>query len=194
MPIQLGDTGPASIDPRESLLKHLGRYAVRYPDEAATAERFMEFVRLHDDAFLRSCAPGHVTGSAFIVDPTKRLTLLVHHRKLDKWLQPGGHCDPGETAIEAALRESLEETGSRALQVDASMLFDIDIHLIPAKPDGNTPAHLHYDTRWLLVASPGETRVSEESNAVEWVDLDEAVRRNPEQSMTRMVGKARKLV
>jgi 8-oxo-dGTP pyrophosphatase MutT (NUDIX family) len=187
------------MNPRELLLDQLERYAVLHPDETETASRFADFVRSHGDAFLRSCAPGHVTGSAFIVDPSMALTLVVHHRKLDKWLQPGGHCDPGETSLEAALREALEETGVTASPADAATMFDIDIHPIPARAAksgdaaGGTPAHLHYDARWLLLASPGTTSVSDESHAVEWVSLDEAVRRNPEESIARMVRKVRKL-
>ncbi len=187
------------MNPRELLLDQLERYAVLHPDETETASRFADFVRSHDDAFLRSCAPGHVTGSAFIVDPSMAMTLMVHHRKLDKWLQPGGHCDPGETCLEAALREAREETGAVASPADPATMFDIDIHPIPARaasPDdaaGGTPAHLHYDARWLLLALPGATNVSDESHAVEWVSLDEALRRNPEESIARMVRKVRKL-
>ena len=120
------------------------------------------------------------------------MTLLVHHRKLDKWLQPGGHCDPGETALEAALRETWEETGVSASALSPNRLFDIDIHRIPARADA--PAHLHYDARYILVAEPGITATSHESHAVEWVSLEEALRRNPEQSIARMVAKAKALM
>ncbi|PKL24971.1 MAG: NUDIX hydrolase [Spirochaetae bacterium HGW-Spirochaetae-3] len=177
-------------EPKETLLSSLYEYGSSHPDEPSTCARFIEFVRSHDDPLQRSCLPGHVTGSAFVVDPAMGRTLLVHHRKLDKWLQPGGHCEPGETAVQAAVRETLEETGvSGAPRIDG--IFDIDMHPIPAR--GDEPAHLHYDVRYLLVAEPGSTTVSEESRAVEWVDLDEAVRRNPEPSITRMTAKARAL-
>ncbi len=177
--------------PAMLLLDQLTRYSGSWPAESTTTSDFLTFVSSHDDAFQRSCLIGHVTGSAFIVDPTMAMTLLVHHRKLDKWLQPGGHCDPGETALTAAVREALEETGVSATALSPVQLFDIDIHAIPARAD--VPAHLHYDARFILVAEPGITAVSHESHAVEWVSLEEALRRNPEESIARMIAKARAL-
>jgi len=153
------------------LLGQLSRYQESWPDESATANRFRSFIGSRDDSFLRSCESGHVTGSAFVVDPAMTMTLFVHHRKSGKWFQPGGHCEPGETALEAALREALEETGVYASALYPDQLFDIDIHEIPARAD--TPAHLHYDARFILVAEAGDTVVSHESYAVEWVSMEE---------------------
>lgn len=191
--MRIPDGRPVSeADPRTILLGQLACYLERNGSEHAIANDFLAFVRSHDDAFLRSCAPGHVTGSAFVVDPSLTMTLLVHHRKLDKWLQPGGHCDPGETTLEAALRETFEETGIRASAASPDKLFDIDIHEIPLRADA--PAHLHYDARFLLIAEPGDTVVSHESHAVEWVSTEEALCRNPEPSIARMVAKSKTLV
>lgn len=179
------DTAPG---PRATLLEALTAYRSSRPDESGTCDSFIGFVGSRSDVLLRSCLEGHVTGSAFVVDPGMDMTLLVHHAKLDKWLQPGGHCEPGESVPEAAARETLEETGVQAAPLDAC-IFDIDVHPIPAR--GSEPAHGHYDVRYLLVAEPGETTVSDESRAVEWVSLDEAVRRNPEPSIARMAAKVR---
>lgn len=181
---------PDTAGPRELLLAALSAYEASHSVESAVCDRFIEFVRTHADSLSRSCRSGHVTGSAFVVDPTMRKTLLVHHAKLDKWLQPGGHCEPSETSAEAAVRETLEETGVEAAP-SVREIFDIDVHPIPAR--GEEPAHAHYDVRYLIVAEPGATTVSDESRAVEWVDLDEAVRRTPEPSITRMAAKARAL-
>lgn len=187
-------TAPSSwVPPRpnEQLIALLNTYRLVFAGESDTAERLLDFASAHPDAFLRSCVPGHVTGSAFVVDPSMTQTLLVHHRKLGKWLQPGGHCEPGETALQAAVREALEETGVPATPISPERIFDIDIHQIPERPEA--PAHLHYDVRFLLVSPPGQTSVSDESHAVAWVRFDEALRRNPEASIARMIDKARAL-
>lgn len=173
------------------LHRQLLQYIDVCPAEERTTEQFLAFLATHKDACLRSCAPGHITGSAFIVDPSITMTLLVHHRKLRRWLQPGGHCEAGETALQAATREAFEETGVRAIPFEPGKIYDIDIHEMPARPE--TQAHLHYDVRFLFVAQPGRTRVSHESHAVEWVHFDEALRRNADESISRMIAKAQAL-
>lgn len=174
-------------DPRGHIVSELEIYKEAHPEEGAVLERFLAFVRSREDAMLRSCAEGHVTGSAFIVDPGLKRLLLVHHRKLGLWVQPGGHCEAGEEAYEAALREAYEETGTRPRPWRDSSIFDIDIHAIPAL--ARSPAHLHYDLRFLFVAEEGPVRLSEESRAVEWMDFAEARRRNPEASILRPLAK-----
>jgi len=175
-------------NPLLNLTESLEAYRLINDGESYTIDQFRRFIAAHEDAFMRSCAPGHITGSALVVDPSMTMTLLVHHRKLGKWLQPGGHCEAGETALQAAMREALEETGVRAVPYAPDQIFDIDIHSIPDRPD--TLAHFHYDVRFLLVAQPGQTSVSHESHAVEWVRFDEALRRNQEESIVRMLAKA----
>ncbi len=177
-------------EPRAELLRALERYAARHPVEAGTAARFAAFVSSRADCFSRSCGVGHVTGSAFIHDPEGARALFVHHAKLDLWLQPGGHCEPGETALEAALREAEEETGLRCAPESAE-IFDLDDHVFPAR--GPTPAHVHWDVRYLLRPESGELRGSAESRAVEWLAYDEAARRTPGESIRRPIAKLRKI-
>ncbi len=181
--------GGETREPRAVLIEELKAYADRYHDEADAVKRALALARGRSDCLSRSRRAGHVTGSAFVVDPAMERVLLVHHAKLDAWLQPGGHVEAGETALTAALRETLEETGVAAEPAEPGSVFDIDVHEIPAR--GEAKAHLHYDVRYLLTAEPGETTVSHESKAVEWVSLDEAARRNPSDSITRMIAKVR---
>lgn len=165
-----------------ALIRRFAEFAAD-PRAGETAERFLSFIRRRDDCFSRSCAEGHVTGSAFVTTPDYTRVLLVLHGKLGRWLQPGGHCEPGESALEAARRESLEETGLNGRPALGGELFDLDIHEIPAR--GEAPAHLHYDARFLLVSPELAPALSEESGDVAWFGLEEAAAMNPEESMRR---------
>ena len=158
------------------------------PHEAAMAAEIIRFVEAHPDCLLRTCAPGHLTGSAWIVDAPRRRVLLTHHRKLDKWLQPGGHADGDSDLLAVALREAREETGLARLTLVSSAVFDVDRHWIP--PRGDTPGHWHHDLRFLIEADAAEPLViSHESHDLAWVELSRVPAVNPEESMLRMVRK-----
>ncbi|MXQ14448.1 NUDIX hydrolase [Microvirga makkahensis] len=108
----------------------------------------------------RSTFPGHVTTSAFILDPAGQRVVLIHHRSLARWLQPGGHYEAPESLEDAALREAFEETGVRGLMLDpwhdqAGLPIDVDSHLIPARPQKGEPEHWHHDIRYVLRAEEG---------------------------------------
>lgn len=162
------------------------------PHEAEMTRRLHDFAAAHFDCFERSLAIGHITGSAFVLDHARRQTLLTHHGKLDKWLQLGGHADGDSNVLRVALREATEESGLDNIRPITHAIFDIDIHLIPA---GKTePEHFHYDIRFLLEAdSAAPLRITSESKALAWVPLDEVAALTQEESMLRMVRKARAL-
>jgi len=152
------------------------------------AADMIRFVEEHADCLRRSCVPGHLTGSAWIVCSQGERTLLTHHRKLDKWLQLGGHAD-GEGDLQAvARREAIEESGLAQVRAVSPEVFDVDRHWIPAR--GAEPGHYHFDVRFLFEADPAAPlAASNESKELAWVELAEVVRRNPEESMARMVRK-----
>ncbi|MDD2764454.1 MAG: NUDIX hydrolase [Opitutaceae bacterium] len=158
------------------------------PHEAAMTTEVIRFVETHPDCLLRTCVPGHLTGSAWIVDSPRRRTLLTHHRKLDKWLQPGGHADGDPDLRAVALREAREETGLTRLRAVSTEVFDVDRHWIP--PRGDTPGHWHHDLRFLIEADPAEPLVtSDESHDLAWVELARVAVLNSEESLLRLVRK-----
>jgi 8-oxo-dGTP pyrophosphatase MutT (NUDIX family) len=181
---------------RDHLLRLIDLYAAAYPGELEVAERLRSFVAEHPDCFRRTCAPGHVTGSAWIVSADHERVLLTHHRKLGRWLQLGGHSDGDPDPLRVALREAQEESGLARFAPVATgrdiIPVDLDIHEIPAR--GDEPAHLHYDVRYLLVAAPGQTiAISDESNDLRWIERNRLHELTTEESQLRMESKARRL-
>lgn len=151
---------------RNYLLQKLSTYAVsKYvlPEENQTVQRFISFVQNNPFCFERSNY-GHVTGSAWIVNSDFSKVLLTHHKKLNMWLQLGGHAD-GDTNIQAvALKEAQEESGIEHFNFLSEAIFDIDVH---AMPNG---CGYHYDVRFLLHAQSDDFSVSNESHDLAWVE------------------------
>ena len=135
---------------------------------------------------------GHITGSAWIVDAEKKYTLLTHHKKLNRWLQLGGHAEDGEISVlDVAVREAKEESGLTGIKLLSPNIFSVDVHLIPARKD--FPAHHHYDIRFLFVADKNEPlNVSDESNDLKWILLEEVHQYNNDVSILSMVEKMKR--
>ncbi len=141
------------------------------------------------DPFSRTqVAPGHVTASAFVLAPDAAELLLVWHPQLARWLQPGGHVDPGDQDIHrAALREVHEETGLVDLAPAYAGIFDLDIHPIPARRD--EAAHQHFDVRFLLRARTREVKLTQEIRAAKWVALEVVAGLESDPSVARAAAK-----
>jgi 8-oxo-dGTP pyrophosphatase MutT (NUDIX family) len=115
--------------------------------------------------------PGHVTCTGVVLSPKLKRVLVVHHKRLDRWLLPGGHCERGDAAISSvAEREVREETGAVLIDRDAP-LVGVDVHPIPA--NRKEPLHLHHDLIFAFHAKSSKTECSEESRAVAWCDVTE---------------------
>ena len=180
---------------RRPLLEMLDRYAEMWPGELRVVERIRALVVERPDCFERTCRPGHVTASAWVTTSARDQFLLVHHRKLARWLQPGGHMDGRPDVVAAALREVQEETGLTNLRLahngDELTPLDLDVHVIPERRDATgavvEDAHEHHDVRLLIVAEGTLTpRVSDESHAVRWFTSDELQTVTDEESVLRM--------
>jgi 8-oxo-dGTP pyrophosphatase MutT (NUDIX family) len=188
---------------RRPLLEMLERYRQAFPAEVSIVGQICSLVEGHADCFQRTCRPGHITGAAWIASADRRRFLLTHHRKLDRWLQLGGHADGQSSVDEVALREAREESGLSAFDmvpIDGVLMpFDVDVHQIPARYDAAgqmlEDAHEHYDIRFLMVAHAGqEISASDESHDVGWFTPEEIRQLTDEESVLRMLRKALELL
>jgi|694.fasta_scaffold00245_60 8-oxo-dGTP pyrophosphatase MutT (NUDIX family) len=163
----------------------LRAYRPHSQEQARTQARMLAFIDEHPlDAHLRTQLTGHLTASALVLDASGTRALLTHHRKLNRWLQLGGHCDGDANLALAALREAQEESGIADLRIEP-LPIDLDIHSIPARRD--EPEHLHLDTRFLVHAPAGAVEsLSEESHALAWVSVDDLEKLSTDESVRRL--------
>jgi 8-oxo-dGTP pyrophosphatase MutT (NUDIX family) len=183
------ESGRAAL--REALLRHVPGDDREATDRAA----ILRLVETEPACFARSTfTPGHVTGSGFIVHAASRRVLLHHHRRLDAWLQMGGH-DEGENDPRAtALRESAEESGLTDLVLLCHAILDVDVHSIPAGK--GEPPHLHHDVRYALATrAPGAIqRDDAESADLRWFSFEEAATAMGDPDATRALARLARLL
>jgi len=164
---------PLATDHRRVVLDVLAQHNPTDPKETRDRDYIIEFVGAHADCFGKANPRGHLTGSAFVVDAQARV-LLTYHRKLQRWLQVGGHTEAHEHDVaDAALREAQEESGLDDLvfhPAQGRRPIDVDVHRIPARP--KEAAHDHLDLRYVIFAPTPEAIVcSEESEDLRWFPL-----------------------
>lgn len=179
-----------------SLIDKLSAIVPDGDSEARSLARILQHVRGGGDLFHRARWDGHLTASAFILDASHENLLLLLHGKLGKWLQPGGHGDPGEIdPLAVATREAIEETSLCDLRLVtwAPQPFDVDVHEIPARKD--EPAHEHLDIRYLFEAPAGASPVLDpnESKGWAWVPLRGDSRYPSDDSVARAAAKIARL-
>ena len=172
---------------RTGFLDSLAAYRPENAGEEAVLARFQAFLD-RPDPFLRGDPEGHVTASAIVARPRGDLVLLVSHRKLGGWLQPGGHVEPADPSVfETALREVREETGVERCALETPLgdaILDLDVHPIPAS--GMEAAHVHYDVRFLLTTGDGHAL----TDGAAWFALDAIPGVDRDGSLERAVRKA----
>jgi len=164
---------PCPFDHRVALWRDLEFYA-RAPHANVDALRDIQiFLESSTCCFERSHLPGHVTGSAWLLNPSGDCVLLTFHHKLQRWLQLGGHADGCSDVLDVALREAQEESGILEISLLEEKIFDVDVHLIPANPRSGEAAHYHYDIRYLFRAQREDFICSVESDALAWMSAQD---------------------
>jgi len=182
-----------------ALAERVGRLSPADTSEASSQARILELISTASAPFYRGhYMPGHLTASAVVVDPSRTRALLIFHEKLQLWLQPGGHFEPGEEdPLVAATREAQEETGLACEPGLPEPLFDLDVHTIPARAAKGDrpaePAHDHFDLRFLLVASSEDAIAGDGVTAVRWIELSEAQGLDLDPGLRRALAKVKPL-
>ncbi len=173
---------------RHDILEKLSKFAPRDRRDSECRDQFIEFIKANQGCFERSLEVGHITGSAWIVNPGRNRYLLTFHKKLDLWLQLGGHADGKADVLEVALLEAREESGIEQVTPLSVQIYDLDIHRIPGHQ--GVPEHLHYDVRFICEADDRRVlTISDESHDLRWLTAKEVLERTSEESILRMLRK-----
>ena len=176
---------------REVLIEFVTNHTPFDDTERAHIMSTLEFLHKNKNCTSTDNLKGHITASAWVLSPDRTETLLTHHKKLNRWLQLGGHIEDDATIQAAALREAVEESGIENIHLIKHSIFDMDVHFIPARKE--VAEHCHYDIRFLLQAETTDFIISDESNDLAWVKLTDIGDFVSEESVLRMCRKSKQV-
>ena len=175
---------------KKDLQAEVANYIDQYPNEAAP-QRVLKFLREEINLFGRDSKIGHITCSSWVLNYERTHALLVYHRHLNRWIQPGGHVEPFEKPRQGALREAMEESGISDLRLLDQKLFHVSIMNFPKGKDG--PSHLHFDLRYLIQAPKAASlSAPEEVGGAKWVPLNRLEEYSEEETILMMAEKTEK--
>jgi len=169
---------------RDELIKLVSGHEPFDALEKEHTEFTLSFLRENIDCISTANVYGHITASAWVLSPDRTETLLTHHKKLNRWLQLGGHVENDATIQEAAFREAVEESGIEKIKLVQNTIFDIDVHTIPARE--SVQEHNHFDIRFLFQAESKKYKISAESNELAWIKLGSIEEILSDESVLRM--------
>lgn len=168
---------------RDLLLKLMSKYLVLFPNEQQRQEKFIEYLKNHDDKQITDWNnfDGHVVAGGFIYAKEEKKFLVIYHNDLKMFLYPGGHIEIDDiNPLETSKREIYEETGINKLEQiilsnNELIPIDIDTHLIPYNKRLDLPEHYHFEFRYLFtIDSIKNVKLDkEESSRYKWIDIDE---------------------
>ena len=172
-----------------SLYEQVSLYSTPFQEEKVSQATILDFLRQDGPHCCRSNTTGHITASAFLLNRYGSHFLVMHHRKLNQWFQPGGHLEPNESPLEGAIREAMEESGISEISPVVTDIYDLDVHYIPE--NSHESAHFHYDIRFLLQTFRDDFQSNDESNELRWINCHDdtytGIHLAP--SITRMITK-----
>lgn len=173
---------------RFDLLEQLEAYEPTSGEEMSR-DRLITALREPGDPFSRyRFDPGHVTAGGIVLSPDGAAVLLIHHRRLGRWIEPGGHIDPAdESVFAAALREVVEETGAQGLERLGTGIFDVDAHPIPS--GRSEPPHTHFNVAYAMRAASHELTIASEVLDARWQQLDEVATVTSDRAVVRAATK-----
>jgi hypothetical protein len=175
----------------EGLLSLLYEYKTDDLSEENDRKETIYFLENNDNCFERSSLKGHLTASAWVLDSSETHILLIHHKKLDMWLQLVGHADGDKNLLRVSMKEVLEESGLKSVAPITDKIFDIGVHKIPKYK--SVEEHYHYDVRFLLKSTCDDVLVkNEESNDIRWFRADHKYLPTQNSDVVRMLSKCLK--
>ena len=156
-----------------NLIEQISKYKQKYPKETSTIQKFVSFIEENPEkCYFRELLSGHLTSSCFILNKKLDHVLLTHHKKMDIWIQLGGHADGEKDLLSVAIKEAQEESGIENFNIlNNQEIFDLGIRFVPQYK--NIPEHYHYDVCYALqVKDTEDFVVSHESKDLKWVKVE----------------------
>ncbi|NCN45203.1 MAG: NUDIX hydrolase [Candidatus Pacebacteria bacterium CG10_big_fil_rev_8_21_14_0_10_36_11] len=179
---------------RKKVLNLLEKIEPVDQQESFDIQKVKELIVKHENIFDRDCLVAHLTASALVVNPRTKKVLLHNHKKLNKWLQFGGHADGESDLAKVALKEAGEETGLIDLVFLTHLPIDLEVQKIPFHK--GIPEHLHLDFRFVLITDAEKVPTPDEveSQELQFFDFSAISQMNLDLALVRLANKAEKLI